>query len=113
MTEDEIRHGIVYDPVKGRQICLFRYIQDLLEHVEDKKGPKFIDIMEEEIDGEAQRLLHILRDKTIPQYVDKDNMSNFVVRWSSPSGISEKKNHDYIKNLCETFYMMVRKQVSV
>ena len=103
----------MYDQQEDSKICLFRIIDDLLQHVNEKPGSKFIDMMDSEIDGEAQRLLHNLRDNLIPKHVSKEDMANFIVKWGRPSGITETRHKDYIRNLCDMFYKMFRTQLLV
>ncbi len=113
VTQDEIQHGVMYDKVPGRHICLFRNIPDLMQNLTHSKANKFIDKADVTvIDSEAQKMLHQLQHEMIPNYIDKKNIDKFSVNWSRKvGGVSEKEHRDYLKDMCSSFYNIMTEQI--
>ena len=115
VTDDEIRHGILYDADRERQICFVRNITDLMDNLDHPDAPKFIDMSDREkriIDTEAQGLLRVLKDDRLSNWVSPDNIHHLQVKWSQSNGIDLYENQEYIIELCENFYSSVCDQIA-
>ena len=76
MTESEVEEGLL-DPSCSQDtsgLCFVRLISDLESHLDHHLAWRFIDMTGKDIDTEAQGLLQQLRDKSLPQKIDRNNM---------------------------------------
>ena len=113
VTEDEIQHGTVKDPIPGRQVVFNRNIIDLHQNLKHSRAVKFIDLEPDTkiVDEEAQEMLARFRDHIIPSYASQHNIRSYSIRWSDDGGVSNRDNAEYLHRLSEDFYEMIKRQI--
>ena len=114
VTEDEIRNGIMYDKVKNRTVVFHRNVVDLVDNLHHSRAVKFIDMIpgqENQVDAEAQSMLHKLKTVSIPREVKSEDTKSFDIKWSNNNGINERDHLQYLLELCGAFYDMLRRQI--
>ena len=82
MTEEEIFNGILklHDNVTDHCLCFVRIIEDITDHLDHSKAPRFIDMLSSDnkmIDSEAQVILSQLRDEKITQKLKSINIRRY------------------------------------
>ncbi|UJR18077.1 hypothetical protein I4U23_004977 [Adineta vaga] len=116
VTEKEILKGIVSSPnANQRTLCFFREIEDIYDHLTDKKASKFIDLTSTNdgkvlIDNEAESLLNRLKFIRIPNSLESNQIYSYKVPWTS-NGINRTDHSDYINKFNEDFYNSIQQQI--
>jgi hypothetical protein len=98
-----------------RTLCFLREIEDISEHLTDRKASKFIDTTYSPdgqlvIDSEAETLLHRLKHTRIPNALQSENIFSYKVRWES-NGINRTDHADYIAQFNKDFHDTIQKQI--
>ena len=76
------------------------------------KAWRFIDQNNDgSLDEEAQDFLEVLKNKYIPERLDKENIFHFKIKWSDNEGVNEEDHQDYLKEFCNTFEREILRQV--
>ncbi|KAL3867039.1 hypothetical protein ACJMK2_044276 [Sinanodonta woodiana] len=115
VTEDEIKLGMFECPesVNEKCLCFIRNIESLKDKIDHNRAGKFIDLSVSplvnsgkpaELDTEAQDLLSYLRDKKIPEVLDKQNIVRLSTKWSEKDGINKDDNKEYIAEFMDSFF---------
>ena len=116
MTEKEIVKGLLTVPnANERTLCFLRDIEDIYEHVSDRKSSKYIDMISNTDgqlvpDPEAETLLNRLKVTRIPNVLNEENIYRYKVRWTS-DGITRRSHAEYISKFNDDFYEAVRRQI--
>lgn len=113
-TEKEIYNGILKleNPNKSA-LCFIRDIENIEEHLSDRKAERFIDLKTDHktgqkiLDTEAKQLLNELKEKKIPDKLNKDtNIFYYKVKWAN-NGIDADSLQPYLKSFGEKFYFEI------
>ena len=108
VTEEEIQVGILQAPgdVNKKCLCFVRNIEDLEENTAHHRAMKFLDLVPgmNEIDRESQDMLNYLRDRKLPEKLQKNNIIHLKTTWSDVGGINAEDNAAYLDELGEAFY---------
>ena len=103
-----------------------RNITDLKDNIKNEKSAKYVDIVEvsrrkwggrklvKEVDKSAESLLKVLKDKRLPQSIDKANIAVYHVKWCE-SGLDPRESPEhaqYIDTLCHDFYHVMREAIT-
>ena len=116
VTEKEIVKGILTASNRNqRTLCFFREIEDIYEHLSDRKASKYIDLCppndgQPVVDHEAETLLNRLKCTRIPGVLQPENIFSYKVRWT-PDGIDRHRHADYIAQFNDDFYQSIRQQI--
>lgn len=116
VTEKEIMKGILnVNNANERTLCFLREIEDIYDHLDDRKAPKYIDMTQTKdkqwiIDSDAESLLNRLKTKRIPDVLQSDNIYQYSVPWNS-KGITQETHSEYIAKFNNDFYEAVKKQI--
>ena len=87
VTEREITRGIL--KAKNVQDHCLAYIREI-ENINItllRFASKFVDFAARTVDGEAQKLLKVLRDEKLPAKMPETNLAKFKVEWGGQEGI--------------------------
>ena len=98
-----------------RTLCFLREIEDISEHLNDRKASKFIDMTSSLdgqliVDSEAETLLNRLKYTRIPHVLQAENIFSYKVRWGS-DGISRSDHAEYIAHFNKDFHDAIQKQI--
>lgn len=75
MTEEEVRHGLLEQrDATSSALCFVRHINDMTEHLHERKAWRFIDKNDDDVDDDAQKMLKELRDAAVPNKLPSDNI---------------------------------------
>ena len=116
VTEKEIVKGILTTSnANQRALCFFREIEDIYDHLSDRKASKYIDLQPSKdeqpvVDHEAETLLNRLKHTRIPSVLKPENIFSYKVRWNA-DGIDRHHHADYIAQFNEDFYRAIQKQI--
>lgn len=105
VTEDEITRGIFDIPSPEEScLCYARTMTGLHHSLEDTNASKFVDILPNmsppSIDTDAQRLLHDLKHRKLPQTLP--NLRHYSIPWVSGELSKLVPDHNlYLNQLCE------------
>uniref|UniRef100_A0A0N4ZF20 NACHT domain-containing protein n=1 Tax=Parastrongyloides trichosuri TaxID=131310 RepID=A0A0N4ZF20_PARTI len=115
VTEREVINGILKaDDPNEHCLCYIRTIKNINISL-TSTASKFIDIVHNEINGEAQNLLASLRDEQVTVKLSSNNIRRSTVEWIGREGLDTTYHSDYLKDFCDDFYHritgMVKKAV--
>ena len=84
VTEAEIYNGILklYGDVMDHCLCFVRIIQDIDDHLDHSKAPRFIDMLssnDKRVDVEAQVILSQLRDEKLTRRLQNINLQRYIL----------------------------------
>ena len=111
VTEREISRGIL--KAKNVEDHCLAYIREI-ENINVtllRFAAKFIDFAARNVDGEAQKLLKILRDDKLPAKMPKSNLVRFQVEWGGKEGIDMETHREYLEAFTKHFYEAIMGQV--
>ena len=104
----------MYDKEKNRTVIIHRNVVDLMDNLNHNRAVKFIDMVpgaEATVDTEAQKMLHRLKNDSIPKEVKSEHIKSFDIKWSNNNGINERDHLQYLLELCGAFYDMLKNQI--
>ncbi|CAG5115605.1 unnamed protein product [Candidula unifasciata] len=104
VTEREVERGIL-KASNVQEHCL-AYIREInnMNTTLMRVASKFVDFAARNVDGEAQKLLRVLRDEKLPRKMPESNIARFTVEWCGREGIDEETHKDYFRTFCDHFY---------
>uniref|UniRef100_A0A0K0FUG2 NACHT domain-containing protein n=1 Tax=Strongyloides venezuelensis TaxID=75913 RepID=A0A0K0FUG2_STRVS len=111
VTEREVINGILKaDNPNDHCLCYIRTIKNINISLTNTAS-KFIDIVHNEINNEAQTLLAILRDEQVTVKLSSNNIRRSTVEWIGREGLDTKFHSDYLKEFCDDFYNRITEMV--
>ena len=70
-----MRHGLLQQTdATSSALCFVRHIDDMSEHLHASKAWRFIDKSDDDVDGDAQKMLMELRDAAVPKKLPQNNI---------------------------------------
>ncbi|XP_052773919.1 uncharacterized protein LOC128212477 [Mya arenaria] len=97
VTENEVFHGVLnVENLNNRVICFVRTLTDL--NIRDKIAGRFTDLMDKQIDREAEELREKVRLHHIPRVTPQDLLFRYNVPWDENVGVGTK-NEDQVSYL--------------
>uniref|UniRef100_A0A0K0EPQ8 NACHT domain-containing protein n=1 Tax=Strongyloides stercoralis TaxID=6248 RepID=A0A0K0EPQ8_STRER len=117
VTEREVINGILKaDNPNDHCLCYIRTIKNINITLSNTAS-KFIDIIHNEINIEAQTLLASLRDEQVTVKLSNNNIRRSTVEWIGKEGLDTTFHSEYLKEFCDDFYSritgMVKKAVQL
>lgn len=111
MTEREVINGLLTVPNrKNHCIAYIRTIQKI-NMANIKQVSKFVDLLNGEVDTEAQELLGNLRDTRVPEKIVVPNIIKYKIDWSDDGGLNAVDHFDYLQEFTNHFYKYIVKLV--
>ncbi|UYV69119.1 NWD2 [Cordylochernes scorpioides] len=111
VTEREVINGLLaVRNTKSHCIAYVRHINNI-NMTNLKTASKFIDVINRNVDIEAQDLLSDLRDNRVVAKISPPNYIKFTVEWYGKEGLEPEFHKEYLKQFCAHFYKYVTKLV--
>lgn len=110
VTEREVERGIL----KANNVldhCL-AYVREIsnINPTMYRFAYKFVDFAARNIDGEAQKLLQVLRDEKLTKKMPPGNLVRFKVEWGR-EGIDKDTHKEYLENFTSHFHTSIARLV--
>ncbi|XP_023244232.1 NACHT and WD repeat domain-containing protein 2-like [Centruroides sculpturatus] len=111
VTEREVINGILnVKDTKNHCLAYVRHINNI-NMGNLREASKFIDVINKNIDVEAQNLLNNLRDERLVEKIEKSNFMKYTVEWNGKDGLDDETHADYLKHFKCHFYKYITKLV--
>ncbi|XP_069111532.1 NACHT and WD repeat domain-containing protein 2-like [Argopecten irradians] len=106
VTEREVERGIL--KANNVQDHCLAYVREIanINPTMYRFAYKFVDFAARNIDGEAQKLLQVLRDEKLTKKMPESNLVRFKVEWGR-EGIDKDTHKDYLENFTNHFHTSI------
>uniref|UniRef100_A0A1I8AA47 WD_REPEATS_REGION domain-containing protein n=2 Tax=Steinernema glaseri TaxID=37863 RepID=A0A1I8AA47_9BILA len=103
VTEREVINGILSSENPNEHcLCFVRHIDNIVVNP-TTAAAKFIDLVADQINSEAQKLLANLRDERVPTKLHKSCIRRYAIEWLGKDGIDATYHASYISKFCLDF----------
>jgi len=124
-SDEEIKHGILQGSSPNSQAFWFqRNVTDMKDNVKNNIAAKYVDIEEvpqklcgkgetKGLDKTAKTLLKSLKEKQIPNVLDRHNIVTYNIKWGE-KGVdthSIEEHAQYIDKLCQDFFTKMKDSI--